>query len=157
MGYKLYRTPRDFFDELNEEFHFTIDMAADQYDHLLPRYKTVEDDGRKVEHWCGERVFCNPPYTGLINWVKPALSGEAELAVLLLPPSFDTAWFGKIWRDGAALTDTKGKWLITSWLNGRELRVYNDRISFYKPDPNDPSKSVLDPNPRAGNLVAVFR
>lgn len=31
-------TPQDFFDKLNEEFHFTLDAAADETNHKCDEY-----------------------------------------------------------------------------------------------------------------------
>ena len=40
-----YCTPRDFFDRLNEEFHFTLDAAATDKSAKCPAYYTPETDG----------------------------------------------------------------------------------------------------------------
>ena len=58
-------TPQDFFDKLDEEFHFTLDPCADDLNHKCEKYYTEEQDGLKQD-WSGEIVFCNPPY-GLDN------------------------------------------------------------------------------------------
>lgn len=49
-------TPNDFFDKLNEEFHFTLDPCADEINHKCEKYYTKEDDGLK-QSWNNERVF----------------------------------------------------------------------------------------------------
>lgn len=89
-------TPQAFFDELNEEFGFTLDPCADEYNHKCTRYFTKEIDGLK-QSWEGEIVFCNPPYgreTG--RWVAKA-SDEAQCentkVVMLIPARTDTRWF----------------------------------------------------------------
>ena len=59
-----YCTPQDFFDRLNEEFHFTLDAAATDKSAKCPAYYTPETDGLKSP-WNlagGGAVFCNPPY-----------------------------------------------------------------------------------------------
>ena len=40
-----YCTPQDFFDRLNEEFHFTLDAAATDKSAKCPAYYTPETDG----------------------------------------------------------------------------------------------------------------
>ena len=40
-------TPQDFFDRLNEEFHFTLDAAATDKSAKCPAYYTPETDGLK--------------------------------------------------------------------------------------------------------------
>ena len=42
-----YCTPQDFFNRLNEEFHFTLDAAATDKSAKCPAYYTPETDGLK--------------------------------------------------------------------------------------------------------------
>lgn len=89
-------TPQDLFDELNEEFGFTIDVAATAENAKCERYYTAADDGLK-QSWGGESVFCNPPYGRQIGrWVEKA-AREAEkpgtTVVLLIPSRTDTSYF----------------------------------------------------------------
>lgn len=88
-------TPQDFFDKLNEEFHFTLDPCADEFNHKCERYYTKEDDGL-FQDWKDEIVFCNPPYKWISLWVQKCYlhsrNGEG-LAVMLIPARTDTKWF----------------------------------------------------------------
>ena len=45
-------TPQDFFDALNEEFHFTLDVCANEQNHKCERYFSKADDGLKMD-WGG--------------------------------------------------------------------------------------------------------
>ncbi len=45
-------TPQDFYDKLNEEFHFTLDPCASDKNHKCEKYFTIEDDGLKQD-WGG--------------------------------------------------------------------------------------------------------
>ena len=45
-------TPQDFFDKLNEEFHFTLDAAASDDNTKCPVYFTEEQDGL-AQSWGG--------------------------------------------------------------------------------------------------------
>lgn len=45
-------TPQDFFDTLNEEFHFTLDPCADETNHKCDTYFTKEQDGL-LQNWGG--------------------------------------------------------------------------------------------------------
>lgn len=38
-------TPQDFFDELDREFHFTLDPCADETNHKCKKFFTKEEDG----------------------------------------------------------------------------------------------------------------
>lgn len=90
-------TPQDFFDDLNEEFDFTLDPCATDENHKCEKYYTKTDDGL-AKDWLGEVVFCNPPYgRDLPKWVRKcffeAMYGGCKLAVMLIPARTDTQWF----------------------------------------------------------------
>lgn len=89
-------TPQYFFDKLNEEFQFTLDPCADEFNHKCDKYFTIEQDGL-LQSWANETVFCNPPYGREIGkWVKKA-SDENRLhnitVVMLIPARTDTKYF----------------------------------------------------------------
>ena len=54
-------TPQNFYDKLNDEFHFNLDPCSNDQNHKCDKYYTKEQDGLKQD-WGGHRVFCNPPY-----------------------------------------------------------------------------------------------
>lgn len=90
-------TPQNFFDNLNEEFHFALDTAATSATAKCSAYFTPETDGLAQSWDCGGAVFCNPPYGREIGkWVKKAYE-EAEKCkypiVMLLPARTDTTYF----------------------------------------------------------------
>lgn len=91
-----WETPQDLFDELNNEFGFTLDPCADDNNHKCKKYFTKEIDGLS-QCWKGESVFCNPPYgRGVGSWVRKCyLHGKVEngIAVMLIPARTDTRWF----------------------------------------------------------------
>lgn len=89
-------TPIDFFNTLDEEFHFTLDPCCLPSSAKCDNYYTEEDDGLS-QPWHG-RVFMNPPYGRVIgHWIKKASDevacGNAEIVVCLLPARTDTRWF----------------------------------------------------------------
>lgn len=53
----FWETPQKLFDELDAEFHFTLDAAASDKNHKCARYFTQNDDGLR-QNWGGETVFC---------------------------------------------------------------------------------------------------
>lgn len=96
-------TPQKFFDALNAEFHFTLDVCATKENAKCARYFTAEDDGLTAE-WGNaqhpEVCWMNPPYgRGIGAWIKKAYeSAEGGVSVVcLLPARTDTAW----WHDYA--------------------------------------------------------
>ena len=82
------RTPKALFDDQHSQHRFTVDAAASEENALLPRYWTREVDALRVS-WFGERVWCNPPYSGIEPWVEKAWQAmneeSCELVVMLLP------------------------------------------------------------------------
>ena len=88
-------TPQDFFDKLNDEFHFTLDVCADENNHKCEHYYTKEIDGLS-RPWIGT-IWCNPPYGRKIGeWVRRAYFSShigSATVVMLLPARTDTRWF----------------------------------------------------------------
>ena len=67
-----WETPQGFFDNLNNEFNFTLDPCCTPKTAKCKKYYTPEDDGLS-KSWQGETVFCNPPYsTGKTNGLENA-------------------------------------------------------------------------------------
>jgi phage N-6-adenine-methyltransferase len=92
----LWSTPQDFFDGLNAEFAFEIDVCANEENAKCLCWFGIEQDGLKQE-WTGI-CWMNPPYGRTIkHWVRKAY--ESSLAgatvVCLLPSRTDTSW----WHD----------------------------------------------------------
>ena len=88
-------TPQKLFDELNDEFHFTLDPCSTHENAKCERHYTKEDDGLSQD-WGGQVVFCNPPYgRELPKWVKKCHdeSKMGAIVVMLIPSRTDTAWF----------------------------------------------------------------
>jgi phage N-6-adenine-methyltransferase len=90
-------TPQEFYDKLNNEFHFTLDPCADETNHKCDTYFTEEQDGLKQD-WSGHVVFCNPPYgnkeTGM--WTQKCYEEaqkENTTVVLLIPARTDRKSF----------------------------------------------------------------
>ena len=88
-------TPQDFFDKLNDEFHFTLDVCADENNHKCEHYYTKEIDGLS-RPWIWT-IWCNPPYGRKIGeWVRRAHFSShigSATVVMLLPARTDTRWF----------------------------------------------------------------
>ena len=105
-------TPPDFFRELDKEFHFDLDPAADDTNHKCDKYFTVVEDGLSQE-WGGHNVFCNPPYGREIGkWVEKAYQTNKEsgdLVVMLLPARTDTKWFHDFIYKKAEIRFVKGR------------------------------------------------
>lgn len=110
-----WRTPKELFDELNKEFHFDLDAAADHDNHLVNiAYFTKQNDALNSDwHKFGKRVWCNPPYGRNIGeWVRKGYF-EALLkrctVVMLIPARTDTKWFHDYCLPAAEIRFIKGR------------------------------------------------
>ena len=91
-----WETPQDFFDKLNEEFGFTLDVCAEDDTAKCEKYYTKKDDAFTKE-WKGV-CWMNPPYgRGIGVWLKKAYetSQNESTVVCLIPSRTDTKW----WHD----------------------------------------------------------
>jgi len=89
-----WNTPQDFFDELDQEFRFTLDVCAKEWNAKCSRYLDPETDGLK-QSWSGT-CWMNPPYGREIEaWIRKAYeeSRRGATVVCLLPARTDTDWF----------------------------------------------------------------
>lgn len=70
-GKNDWATPQELFDELDAEFHFTLDPCATPKTAKCAKFYTEADNGL-AQDWTGETVFCNPPYSDQqqTEWVK---------------------------------------------------------------------------------------
>lgn len=92
-----WETPQDFFDKLNEEFDFDLDVCATKDSAKCAVYYGLDNgvDGLKAEWgmpWGPAKVWCNPPYSNIKEWAKKC-SEHKGIAVLLVPARTDTKWF----------------------------------------------------------------
>lgn len=128
-----WETPQDFFERLNVEFQFDLDVCALPENAKCPQYFTPEDDGLRQE-WRGV-CWMNPPYGREIGeWIQKAYeSAQAGATVVCLIPSrTDTAW----WHDYC--------------MKASEIRFVRKRIKFGGSAINAPFPSavvIFTPNP----------
>lgn len=104
-------TPRAFFSQWDEVFHFTLDVCADATNHKCVRYFDRETDGLSQD-WGTEVCWMNPPYGREIGrWVRKARDAGARGAtvVCLLPARTDTAWWHDYVIPSAKVTFVRGR------------------------------------------------
>ena len=103
----LWATPQTFYDMLDKEFHFTLDVCAIAENAKCDNYYTPEIDGLKQE-WTGV-VWCNPPYgRDIKKWVEKAYNSKCKV-VMLLPARTDTNWFHNYIYKKAEIRFIKGR------------------------------------------------
>ena len=105
-------TPKDFYDNLNQEFNFTLDPCATEDNAKCDNFFTVDDDGLKQD-WSGNIVFCNPPYGRVIkDWVKKSYEESLKnntTVVMLIPSRTDTIYFHEFIYGKAEIRFIKGR------------------------------------------------
>lgn len=120
-----WETPQALFDQLNDEFNFTLDVCALPENAKCEAYFTPEQDGLKQE-WTGV-CWMNPPYGREIGkWVKKAYT-EAQkgiTVVCLLPSRTDTRWWHEYCMKG-------------------EVRFIKGRLKFGKSNNSAPFPSAI--------------
>lgn len=85
-------TPQELFDKLNDKYHFTVDVASNDYNYKCQKHYTKREDGLK-QNWDGESVWCNPPYgREIYKWIEKGTKSKC-LSVFLIPARTDTKWF----------------------------------------------------------------
>lgn len=125
-------TRRKFFDKVNNEFHFDLDVCALPETTKCPRFFTPEDDGLAQE-WSGT-VWMNPPYgcDNLDRWLTKARDAASKGAtVVTLVP-----------------TRTNPPWWHTHVLQAHEIRFIVKKLGF-----DGPKEGV----PFTGHALVVFR
>lgn len=92
-------TPQAFFDALEKEFGFDIDVCALRENTKCPWFFSPDDNGLS-KNWAPHTCWMNPPYGREIRaWMKKAYeeSHKGATVVCLVPSRTDAAW----WHDYA--------------------------------------------------------
>ena len=126
-----WETPQEFFDKLDAEFGFDVDVCATKENAKCELYFTQERDGLNARWYYQdekERTFwMNPPYGRAIKgWMKKAYeeSQKGLTVVCLVPARTDAGW----WHDYAM----KG-----------EIRFIRGRLKFGGARHNAPFPSAV--------------
>jgi len=110
-------TPQKFFDALDREFHFDIDVcASEENTKVADCYLTEVDDGLKVDwhlYWgqVSKTAWMNPPYSDITPWLQKVEDERYQgvTTVALLPASVSAKWFHRfIWDDVTHTTQDAG-------------------------------------------------
>lgn len=146
-----WETPEDLFDAINNEYGFTLDVAATAWNNKLSNFYN-ELNNSLVQDWIGT-VWLNPPYSrGNINaFMRKALNefknGNAKAVVALVRLDPSANWF-------------------TQFVHGQahEIRMFPRRVKFVGASSGypfpcclvvyDESKAVLDEH---GNVVTQYK
>lgn len=118
-------TPDSVFNPLNEEFHFTLDAAANYLNCKVGKYYGHHRDcfvDALTQVPYNEVIWLNPPYSMIkqfMEWIDKNRANNTW--VVLLPARTDTKWFHKYIWDTIAYKPY-------GWAN--QLRLLKGRIKF---------------------------
>ncbi len=92
-------TPQWLFDELNAQYGFTLDAAANASNTKCAKFFDLGTDGLS-QSWQGEAVWCNPPYSDIPGWVEKAWAeinrGNCFVAMLLPANRTEQKWWQEL-------------------------------------------------------------
>lgn len=104
-------TPSALFQQLDQEFNFTLDACANAENHKCPKYFDKYQDGLQ-KNWSNEVVFCNPPYSQIGKWCEKCYKEwkyHNVTIVLLIPSRTDTRYFHEYIYNKAELRFIRGR------------------------------------------------
>lgn len=129
----VWETPKDFFDKLNEEFHFNLDVCALPENAKCSAYYTPDMDGLK-QPWYGT-CWCNPPYGRKIaDWVKKGYEEHkfrGNCIVMLLPARTDTKWFHEYLLGKSEIRFIRGR---LKFGNSKNSAPFPSMVAVFKED-----------------------
>jgi len=88
-----YVTPDKLFKVLDNEFHFTFDLCADNNNAKVNRFYTIDDNALE-RPWNGI-CWMNPPYKDMKKWIIKAYeqTRKENIVVCLIPARTNTNWW----------------------------------------------------------------
>lgn len=126
-----WETPKELFEKLDREFHFTLDPCANKDNAKCKKYYTVQENGL-TKDWQGETVFCNPPYGRAISdWVKKCHDESLKpntRVVMLIPARTDTKYFHQYIYHSATIRFLEGR---LKFSNSKNSAPFTSMIVIY--------------------------
>jgi len=125
-----YQTPIEFYEKLDNIFHFSIDPCTTEDNPLgTERFFTIKEDGLDQE-WNGN-TYINPPFgKGIGEWIRAMYEESMKYPsfkyVMLLPARTDTKYFHELIMDKYAANNSvmyllKGRLkFVNPVLNGKK-------------------------------------
>ena len=131
MNRDNYCTPPALFAVMDDEFCFSIDVAASSENALCDDFFTEDDDSLTRDwrsavwdDWTGHYVWANPPYSDIGPWVrKAAEQAQNGIGCVML-----------------VMADTSVGWYKKAISTAQEVRfITGGRISFISPETGKPA------------------
>jgi len=99
-----WRTPLKVYNDLHKEFKFDFDPCMFETD-------TIHKADMLGSDWGGERIYVNPPYNKLADWIKKCYKEHKKdkTVVMLIPVRTDTKAFHEYIYNQAEIRFIKGR------------------------------------------------
>lgn len=109
-GDNTLETPLQFFNRLNLEFHFNLDVCAFPQSSKCPTYFTPEINGL-AQDWAPNICWMNPPYDQSALWIEKAYNEalKGAIVVCLIPARTDTKYFHEFCMKASEIRYVKGR------------------------------------------------
>lgn len=114
-------TPKDIYERLDREFKFNDDPCP------------LQGTGGLSRDW-GTRVFINPPYSEIKEWVAyahaQAKKDSTEVIVMLIPSRTDTRWWHDYVMEATEIRFIKGR---LKFGNAKNSAPFPSCVVIFKP------------------------
>lgn len=124
---------------VNEEFRFTLDVAADKQNRKVERYFDEEVNGLE-QSWKDEVCWCNPPYGRIVpKWIEKA-KAETEngaTSVLLILAKTNTKWFHELCMTASEIRFIKGR---PKFIGAKDGLPFPLMLVIFRPSETEPCK-----------------
>lgn len=139
---QCWQTPDDFWNVVDEEFNFDIDVAATDHNTRCVNYITPEMNAFRLEWWDNafgplRSAWCNPGFTNMEPWIDEAIKQTAAT------PGVVACVLG--------LVAPSTKWWLKASVTAVEIRLLSPRIQFTPPPGIKRSSNARE------NALFVFR
>ena len=140
-----WETPDSLFNELNNEFNFTLDAAADSTNAKVRKYFTKEDNGL-AKDWGSNTVFVNPPYgdgkANISKWVWKGFNAAClgATVVMLIPARTNTNWFHDYCLDYGEVRFVRGRPKFGGAKHGLPLPLC---VVVFRPRLTEPTSKLI--------------
>lgn len=137
-----WETPDEFFQDLDEEFHFDLDACATDDNHKCSNYFTKDQDGL-LQNWGGHTVWCNPPYSNVKGWMRKCYyEGHRPntTVVALVFAKTDTRWWWNYVQHKCEIRFVKGRLKF----GGKDNAPYPSALLIWRGPEEDPQMTIRD-------------
>jgi len=126
------RTEKGVFDELNDEFGFTLNPCCSKGINKCNRWFTGEEG--LFQNWSNEIVYLYPPYKNISVWLRKAYesSQNGATVVCLIPSRTETRWYHEYAMRGE-IRLIKGRLKFEGYENGSP---FPSAIVIFRPPEN---------------------